>query len=189
MAISADLGQFVPIAVGATLTAMIYVGGHISGAHYNPVITGVFFMENRCPVKDIIPYLLAQFLAVALAVLVNFYFSQGNEAVEIVEMVVNKKAAFLAEFLGTFALSLVILNVAMAKKLEGNGFYGAAIALIVVGGAYMFGGISCAAFNPAVTIGMALFGLLSWSVLWVYFVAQFMAAILAVYVFRFTTKD
>jgi Major intrinsic protein len=32
-------GRDCPLAIGAVLMAMIYAGGHISGAHYNPAVT------------------------------------------------------------------------------------------------------------------------------------------------------
>ena len=89
--------------------------------------------------------------------------------VQLVRMVV-------AEFVFTFALMWVILNVAVAKGTEGNPFYGFAIGGIVAAGAYSVGPISYAAFNPAVTLALCLSGFLPWSVLLPYLITQAAAA-------------
>ncbi len=188
MAIQSGLGQFIPLVVGAVLIAVIYAGGHISSAHYNPAITFVFFMENKCPPKDVVGYCFAQLIAVILAVLIGTYLSESMEAVNVTQKVLLPIPALIAEFLGTFALSFVIMNVAMAKTLEGNGFYGAAIGLIVVGCAYLFGSISGGAFNPAVAIGMAMMGLLNWADLWIFAIANFSGAFLSILAFRFVNS-
>jgi aquaporin Z len=44
-----------------------------------------------------------------------------------------------------------------------------------VAGAIAVGGISGAAFNPAVTLGATTLGLFAWSTLWVYVVVQLVA--------------
>ena len=41
--IGAGAGVIAPLAIGAALMVMVFAGGHISGAHYNPAVTlGVF---------------------------------------------------------------------------------------------------------------------------------------------------
>src|SRR6202040_1585826 len=79
--------------------------------------------------------------------------------------------ALLAEFLFTFALVYVVLNVATAKANIGNSFYGLAIGFTVMTGAFAVGGISGGAFNPAVAVGISVMGLSAWSHLWIYLVA------------------
>jgi aquaporin Z len=64
--------------------------------------------------------------------------------------------ALLSEFLYTFALVLVVLNVATAKATEGNSYYGLAIGFTVAVGAVSGGPISGGAFNPAVGLGPIL---------------------------------
>jgi len=78
----------------------------------------------------------------------------------------------IVEFLFTFALAYVVLNVATADGTEGNSFYGLAIGFTVATGAFAVGAISGGAFNPAVAIGAMVMGLLSWSDIWVYLLAN-----------------
>jgi aquaporin Z len=91
----------------------------------------------------------------------------------------------IVEFIFTFALAWVVLNVATSRGTEGNSFYGLAIGFTVVAGAYAVGGISGAAFNPAIAIGAMVTGLLEWSNLWIYVVADLLGAALAAYLFLF----
>ena len=84
----------------------------------------------------------------------------------------------------TFALVFVILNVATSKRTAGNSYFGLAIGFTVLAGAFAVGDISGGAFNPAVAIGAMTMGLLPWTVLGPYVVAEIAAGILAALVFR-----
>jgi aquaporin Z len=92
----------------------------------------------------------------------------------------------IVEFLFTFALAYVVLNVATAKSTEGNSFYGLAIGFTVAAGAFAVGSISGGAFNPAVAIGAMVMGLFSWSHIWIYLLANFAGGAAAAYAFRLT---
>src|SRR6201987_167399 len=74
--------------------------------------------------------------------------------------------ALLAEFLFTFALVYVVLNSATAKGTSGNSFYGLAIGMTVMVGAFSVGNISGGVFNPAIAVGITLMKLSAWSSLW-----------------------
>jgi aquaporin Z len=92
----------------------------------------------------------------------------------------------VAEFLFTFALAWVVLNVATARGTENNSFYGLAIGFTVVVGAYAVGAVSGGAFNPAVAIGGMVMGLLSWGDIWVYLLANLAGGAAAAFAFLFT---
>jgi aquaporin Z len=96
--------------------------------------------------------------------------------------------AFLAEFLFTFALCFVVLNVAIAKATKGNSFYGWAIGTTVLIGAYAVGPISGAAFNPAVALGISIMQLSPWGNLWLYIVANLLGGACAAAVFKAVDK-
>jgi aquaporin Z len=92
----------------------------------------------------------------------------------------------VVEFLFTFALAWVVLNVATARGTEGNSFYGLAIGFVVAAGAFSVGSVSGAAFNPAVAIGAMVMGVLSWGDIWIYLLADLLGAAAAASFFLFT---
>jgi aquaporin Z len=92
--------------------------------------------------------------------------------------------ALLAEFLFTFALVFVVLNVATAKGNSGNSFYGLAIGFTVVVGAFAVWNISGGVFNPAIAVGISMLGLSAWSNIWIYLVADFTGAAAAAAAFK-----
>lgn len=48
------------LAIGLALSAMIIVGGSISGGHFNPAVTLTMAMAGKHPKNEVIPYILAQ---------------------------------------------------------------------------------------------------------------------------------
>src|SRR5215831_19686140 len=118
-------GPFAPIAIGASLMVMIFAGGHISGGHYNPAVTLGVWIRGRCDTKDVLPYWIAQIVAAFIAAVVT-KFLVGSPKGPAMTLAVGP--AFVAEFLFTFALVFVVVNVATAKGTSGNSFYGLAIA-------------------------------------------------------------
>jgi aquaporin Z len=179
-------GVIPPVAIAAVLMAMIFAGGHISGAHYNPAITLALFIRGRCDAKDILPYWIAQFAAgVAAAYTAVYLTGKSGTPMEIS----NVPVAFVAEFLFTFALAYVILNVATAKGTSNNSFYGLAIGMTVMAGAFAVGGISGGAFNPAVAVAIATMKLVSFSQIWIHLVADLAGAVAASLVFKFINPE
>ena len=174
-------GVIPPLAIAAALIVMIYASGHISGAHFNPAVTVAVWIRGRCDTKDVLPYMLSQVAgAVLVALTVKFLRADANIVVGLIKPV----PALLAEFLFTFALVYVILNVATAKATAGNSYYGLAIGFTVMAGAFAVGAISGAAFNPAVAIGVAVMGLSAWGNIWIYLVACFSGGAAAAVVFK-----
>jgi len=170
-----------PLAIGAALMVMIYAGGHVSGGHYNPAVTLAVYLRGRCPAADIIPYWIAQITGAALAAIIVL-FMKGNPVVT--PMVLDVPRALVAEFLYTFALCYVVLNIATAKGTSGNSAYGLAIGFTVLTGAYAVGGISGGAFNPAVAVGVTLMGLQSMANIWIFLVANFAGGVAAATIFK-----
>lgn len=180
--IGGGTGVIAPLAIGAGLMVLVYAGGHISGAHYNPAVTLGVLIRGKVMVADVIPYIISQIAGASLAALVvNKCLRAG---VAVTPMVPNVGMALLAEFLFTFALVYVVLNAATAEGTSGNSFYGLAIGMTVMTGAFAVGDISGGAFNPAVAVAISMLGLSSWSNIWIYLVANFGAAIIAAFVFN-----
>jgi aquaporin Z len=78
----------------------------------------------------------------------------------------------------------VVLNAATAEGTSGNSFYGLAIGMTVMTGAFAVGDISGGAFNPAVALGICILGISSWANIWIYLLADFAAAIAAAVIFQ-----
>jgi aquaporin Z len=175
-------GVIAPLAIGAVLMVMVYAGGHISGAHYNPAVSLGVLIRGKLNVGDFVPYLIAQIAAAALAAVVTNYFHKGMEP--LTAMVPFRGPTLLAEFLFTFALVYVVLNAATAEGTSGNSFYGLAIGMTVMTGAFAVGNISGGAFNPAVAVGITMMGAVGWAYIWMYLVANFGAAVVAALVFN-----
>jgi aquaporin Z len=188
MVVLGGKGDFAPLAIGATLMVMIFAGGHISGAHYNPAVTLAVLLRGKISLAEAIVYMIVQIAGACIASLTVMYFLNDKIADQAAEMA-NSSKGLLAEFLGTFALSYVVLNVATAKGTSGNSFYGLAIGFTVLAMAYALGGISGGAFNPAVAIGISIMKLATWNVIWVYLVGCFGGAAVAAGVFRLNNPD
>ncbi len=183
-------GGFAPLAIGATLMVMIFATGHISGGHLNPAVTLSVFLRGKMPAADVPGYMLAQVVGALLASGVVIYLKcSAGTCAECVPKNIAYAPAWVAEFLGTFALTFVVLNVATAKGTSGNSFYGLAIGFTVLAMAYALGGISGGAFNPAVGISLVIMGLVPASALLVYFTACLAAGAASAYTFRYLTGE
>ncbi len=179
---SANAGTLAPLAIGASLMIMVFAGGHISGGHYNPAVSTAVLLRGRMDTREYLPYVGVQVLggiAAALVILILDY--DPDQAVK----VAGAGKMLIVEFLFTFALCWVVLHVATSAGTEGNSFYGLAIGFTVVTGAFAVGAVSGGAFNPAVAIGAMVFGLLSWSDIWIYLIATFAAGAAAAGVFLY----
>ena len=180
--IGAGAGVIAPLAIGAVLMVMVFAGGHISGAHYNPAVTLGILIRGKVNGADVVPYWVAQLAGSALAALIVSKFLRADIAVTAITPHVGP--ALLAEFLFTFALVYVVLNTATAEGTSGNSFYGLAIGMTVMTGAFAVGDISGGAFNPAVALGICILGMSSWANVWIYLVANFAAAVVAAVIFQ-----
>jgi aquaporin Z len=180
--IGASAGVIAPLAIGAALMVMVFAGGHISGAHYNPAVTLGVLIRGKVNAGDVIPYIIAQLAGAAMAAVLTIKCLRAGAPVTPIAPQVGP--ALLAEFLFTFALVYVVLNVATAEGTSGNSFYGLAIGMTVMTGAFAVGDISGGAFNPAVAVGISVLGISTWSNIWIYLVADFAAAVVAAVVFN-----
>jgi aquaporin Z len=180
-------GVIAPIAIAASLMALIYAGGHISGAHYNPAVTlGALVSGRGAAPIEALGYVAFQILAAVCAATV-VGFLKPDTVVAAANPDVAR--ALVAEFLFTFALVFVVLNVATVKAHTGNSFYGVAIAAVVLAGAFSVGSISGGAFNPAVAVGISIMGLSAWSNIWIFLTANLLGGAVAGAVFKAITSD
>ena len=180
-----------PLAIGVMLMVMVYMGGHISGAHYNPAVSIAMILRGLLTTKEAINYILSQLAGAFLAAI--FVQWVGGAVMEVGPSNTASVLQILSvEAIFTFALVLVILNVATNPKTEGNSYYGLAIGFTVMAGAFAGGGISGGAYNPAVGTGPILVDVImgegnTLSNFWYYLVGPIVGAVTAAYVYKLTT--
>ena len=175
-----------PAAIGAALMVMVYMGGHVSGGHYNPAVSLAVLLRGKLQARDVVPYMAAQILG-AFAAAAVVYLVAGRTFAPTPGENVSVLGALAVEVLYTTALCLVVLHSATAPQTTGNSFYGLAIGFTVMAGAYAGGPISGGAFNPAVGIGPIVFSALaggSAANLWLYLVGPFIGGGLAATLYR-----
>ncbi len=176
-------GLLAPLAIGSVLAVMVFAGAHVSLGHYNPAVSLAAFMRKKINGRDLGLYWIAQFVAGLVAAFAVFYF-KGEQVPAPFELSYFK--ALLAEFLFTFALCYVVLNVTTARGTEGNSYFGWAIGFTVLAGSYSVGAISGGAFNPSVALGLIVLNALHWTDIWIYLVGNFAGAAVAALLFNAT---
>lgn len=186
VAVSPGSAALAPLAIGSALMIMVYAGGHVSGGHYNPAVTLAVWLRGRCGTADVIPYWCAQFAGSVVAAIIALAL-KDHPIVSPAGLRVFP--SLIAEFVGTFALAYVVLNVATAKGTAGNSFYGLAIGFTVMAMAFALSGISGGAFNPAVAIGVIVMHAVKVSSIWIYLLANLLGGAAAASVFRFVNPE
>lgn len=188
IALSWSAGTLAPLAIGFALMAMVYMGGHVSGAHYNPAVSFGLFLRRLITLQTMGSYWVVQIVAGVLAFV--FAHAVGGRVAD-VHATASWPAALAAEVVFTAALVLVVLNVAATRETRGNSFYGLAIGMTVAAGAFAVGPVSGAVFNPAVGIGgiagASFFGGGSWPSLWLYIVGPLAGSAIAAGIHYFQT--
>ena len=145
-----------PIAIGGVLIALVYMGGYVSGANYNPAVTFALYLNNKIEKTLALQYIGIQLLAgliasaVYLAIQSQYFIPAPSEAA-------GMGPAFLVEVFYTFLLCTVVLHVAATDKVKDNQYYGLAIGLTLMVAAFAGGKISGGAFNPAVGVSPLVF--------------------------------
>jgi len=190
ISLSAGAGALAPLAIGSALMVMVYMGGHISGGHYNPAVTLGVFLRGKISARDMGLYWVVQLVAAVLAFAFGQLVSGATPGIH-PGAGVNAIAAVAVEIVFTMSLVLVVLSVAVSKATAGNSFYGLAIGFAIVIAAFTGGPVSGGAFNPAVgfgaTIGGVLFDGQAVTDLWIYIVGPAIGAALAAAIYAAQT--
>jgi aquaporin Z len=184
--------HFTPLAIGSMLMVMVYMGGHVSGAHYNPAVTLAVWLRGKLAGSRVLPYMLAQTAGALVAAWIVFGVSGQTFGPDPGDGV-SAGTAVLLEALCTFALALVVLNSATAPKTDGNSFYGLAIGFTVFAAGTAASSFSGGAFNPAVAIGSHVvrvaFGNGVMGHLWIYLVGPFLGGAVAAAVYKIQNPE
>ncbi len=178
------------LAIGAILMVMVYMGGPISGGHYNPGISLGVAMRGKLTYREMIFYWVAQLLAAVAAAVIGWLLVGRPASLGIGPLVrIDIARGLIAEFVFSFALVLTVLTTATSARTAGNSYFGLAIGFTVGAGVLAVGALTGAAFNSAVGVGVCLFGLSAASNLWIYIVANLLGGAIAALVFRVISPE
>jgi aquaporin Z len=180
-----NVGPFAPLAIGAALAALVYAGGRF----YNPAVTIAIWIRGKYTAKEAVIACIAQIVAGIVAAIVINYLRVGGIHAATTPVARDAIKLFVTEFLFTFVLSYVILQVATSSKTAGNAYYGIAVGLTVVAASYAAAPISGAEFNPAVASAGSVMGLISAGDLWLCLGANFIGGAIAAIVYRFVSPE
>lgn len=182
-----DATNMTPLPIGFMFTSIIFTFGYISGSHFNPAVSIAVFLVRQMQLTQCCAYILCQ-LAGGLAAGVVAMIIQGNKDI-FVPSVSNSyvSSGIFSELIFTFAMCLVVLNIAYSRQ-SGNFFYGFAVGMTISAGSASAGRISGGAFNPAAASGLQLAMCLAGRCddlksIWVYWLAPVVGAILAAILF------
>jgi aquaporin Z len=174
-------GGLAPVAIGSALMVMVFAGGHISGAHYNPAVSFAALVAGKLRALQAAIYIVTQLVAgTAAALLVRAYVGRASPGA-----FGSDWKILVGEFIFTLALAYVVLNVTVAEATRGNSFFGLAIGFTVVTGALAVGKTTGGAFNLAVALGGSVTGALTWSHIWIYLIASLVGGASAAGLFGF----
>ena len=181
-------GVIPAISIGFVLMVLVYAGGHISGGHYNPAVSLAAAIRGALDWKQLLPYWAAQIIGGGAASYLVLQFAKVPDVASVgCNCPFTIPQIIVGEFLFTFLLCWVVLNVATSKDTEGNSFYGLAIGSVVTVGAFAVGGILCyGAFNPAVAFGLTVLGSACWCCTGLTMLVNLLAAVAAAYVYKIT---
>ena len=172
----------VSIVFGLIVMAMIYALGEKSGAHLNPAVSIAFAVSGNFPVKQILPYAVSQLVGALAASLVLKLMFPASELLGATIPAGSNLQSFIMEWILSFFLMLVIINVATGSKEQGL-FAGMAIGSVVLLEAMFAGPVSGASMNPFRSLAPALVsGVLKYS--WIYLTAPVLGMVSAVYVHK-----
>ncbi|MSR29765.1 MAG: porin [Phycisphaerales bacterium] len=175
-----------PFAIFAILAAMIYAGGHISGAAYNPAVSIGLWLRKRLTGPQCVAYIAVQLAAAAAAALLADSIPSLQLPAPMGEFAMTP--AVIVEFLFTMALVWTVLQVATNPKTAGNSYFGVAIAAVVMSGALLVGTVSSAVFNPAVATAVHILHALDTQTYAWYLGAQCLAGVAGYWLFKVTAE-
>ncbi len=178
-----------PLAIAAMLMAWVYIGGYVSGGHYNPLVSFAVALRGKMLKRDLPYYMGAQVLGGFVAYLFAA-FLHGHITLPQPGSHVGLLQAFVVEILLAFVFALVVLVTATSDRFRTSHVFGFAIGFTIPALAFLGGPISGGLFNPAIAIGAALFGILQgfgivWEYLIMYVGGSFAGAALAAYVYTY----
>ena len=178
-----------PLAIGLILMAMIYIGGHISGGHYNPAISLTALLHGKLSLEHLGVYVVVQTLGASLALWILKGMT-GNVFSPDIAPDVSLIMAILMEIILATALCLVFLTLTQHKKFADNIIYGFGIGLTLTA-IVLIGGL----FNPAVALSSILGNIISsrsimsTEVIYIYLFGPLVSSVIATVTYTFLNEQ
>lgn len=177
----------VAIATGLVVTALIYALGHLTGAHLNPAVSLAFAAGRHFPVRDLLPYWLAQLAGAVLASLLVRYLWGDVASLGATLPGLSEGRAFVLELFLTFVLMFVITAVATDARAEGQAA-ALAVGSVVLLEVMFAGPASGASMNPARSFGPALVSG-TWESQWLYYAGPLLGAVAGVLAYELLRRS
>jgi aquaporin Z len=194
----------VSLAFGLTVLTGVYAFGHISGGHFNPAVSFGLWAGGRFPVKDLLPYIVAQVLGGAFAGWILFQIASGSASFVIDPAAAGTfasngfgplspggytvAAAFLCEVVMTAMFLVVIMG--STHKRAPVGFAAIAIGLALTLIHLISIPVTNTSVNPARSTGVALFaGSGAMGQLWLFWLAPILGGLLGGVVYKWLGHD
>ena len=137
------------VVIGFTLIFLIRIFATYSGAHFNPIVSLLFFFKRELSSKDLIIYIVIQCVAAILGTMfANFLF--GLNVIEISSNIRSGNNIYISEIFATFGLLMVIL----LSKADGKNIVAFNVGIYICAALIFTSSTSFA--NPAVTISRML---------------------------------
>jgi aquaporin Z len=191
----------VALAFGLTVLTMAFAIGHISGCHLNPAVSVGLVVGKRFPVKDLLPYLLAQVLGGIAGSGVLYVIASGKSGFSLASGFASNgygahspggyslAACLVAEIVLTMFFLLIILGSTDVRAPKGFAPIAIGLGLTLI---HLIGiPVTNLSVNPARSTGPAVF-VGDWAIhqLWLFWLAPILGAILAglIYEFLFAEK-
>jgi aquaporin Z len=191
----------VALAFGLTLLTMCYAIGHISGCHINPAVTCGLAAGGRFPVKEVIPYVVAQVIGGIVAGGVLYLIASGKPGFDATASGFASNgfgahspqgyamgAAAVSELVMTGFFIFVIMGA--THKSAPVGFAGIAIGLCLTLIHLISIPVTNTSVNPARSTGVALFQH-GWAVdqLWFFWVVPIIGGVIGGLIYRYLGSD
>ena len=137
------------VVIGFTLIFLIRMFATYSGAHFNPIVSLLFFFKGELSTKDLAIYIIIQCLAAILGTMfANFLF--GLDMIEISSNIRSGNNIYISEIFATFGLLMVIL----LSRADGKNIVAFNVGIYICAALIFTSSTSFA--NPAVTIARML---------------------------------
>ena len=175
-------GAWAPAVIALVLTILILLFARVSGSHFNPVVTLALVWRGDCRWHDAIPYMIVQVVAATagglLSLTINDAMTAGELVVAPMELVILPSV--LLDALFAYALVHVTFIITPLGGHPNPRWLHVAIGVTVLVGAYLAGPVSGAAFNPAVTVGLVVMGVMGVADAWIHFAGQLAGGLVGV---------